>query len=45
MFSVLAPKRRAFAALLGGKVDRPPVTSIGGCGGTTNVDVQKAVGI
>jgi [methyl-Co(III) methanol-specific corrinoid protein]:coenzyme M methyltransferase len=40
-----SPKRRVFATLLGGKADRPPVTSIGGCGGTTNVDIQKATGI
>ncbi|MCP8311889.1 MAG: MtaA/CmuA family methyltransferase [Candidatus Methylarchaceae archaeon HK02M1] len=40
-----SPKRRAFAALLGGEVDRPPVTSLAGCGGTVNLDIQKASGI
>jgi len=41
----LSPKKRVFAALKGEKVDRPPVTSIGGCEGTLIVDVQKATGI
>ncbi|MCP8313688.1 MAG: MtaA/CmuA family methyltransferase [archaeon] len=41
----LSPKKRVFVALKGGKVDRPPVTSIGGCEGTLIVDVQKATGI
>lgn len=40
-----SPKRRVFAALMGGKVDRPPVTSLAGCGGTVNLDIQKATGI
>jgi len=40
-----SPKRRVFAALMGGKVDRPPITSLAGCGGTVNVDIQKASGI
>jgi len=40
-----SPKRRVFAALLGGKVDRPPLTSLAGCGGTVNVDIQNATGI
>lgn len=38
-------KGRVFAALRGEKVDKIPVTSIGGCGGTVNVDMQKTVGI
>jgi [methyl-Co(III) methanol-specific corrinoid protein]:coenzyme M methyltransferase len=41
----ISPKRRAFAALLGGKVDKTPVTSIGGCWGATCVDIQRITGI
>ncbi|MGQ9468562.1 MAG: uroporphyrinogen decarboxylase family protein [Nitrososphaerales archaeon] len=41
----LSPKRRVLATLRGEKVDRPPVTSIGGCEGTVIVDVQKATGV
>ena len=41
----ISPKRRVIAALKGEKIDRPPVTSIGGCEGTLIVDVQKAKGI
>jgi len=41
----ISPKRRVFAALLGGKVDRVPVTSLAGCGGTVSLDIQKATGI
>ncbi len=40
-----SPKRRVLTTLLGGKVDRVPVTSIAGCGGTVCVDMQKATGI
>jgi [methyl-Co(III) methanol-specific corrinoid protein]:coenzyme M methyltransferase len=40
-----SPRRRVFATLLGEKVDKTPVTSIAGCGGTVNVDMQKTVGI
>ena len=40
-----SPKGRVFASLRGEGVDRPPVTSIGGCEGTLIVDVQKATGI
>lgn len=40
-----SPRRRVFAALLGGKVDRIPVTSVAGCGGTVSVDIQEATGI
>jgi [methyl-Co(III) methanol-specific corrinoid protein]:coenzyme M methyltransferase len=43
--NMFSPKRRVLAALLGGKVDRVPVTSIAGCGGTVCVDMQKATGI
>jgi [methyl-Co(III) methanol-specific corrinoid protein]:coenzyme M methyltransferase len=35
-------KRRVFTALVGGKVDRVPVTSLAGCGGTVTVEMQKA---
>jgi len=35
-------KRRVLTALLGGNVDRVPVTSLAGCGGTVTVDMQKA---
>jgi uroporphyrinogen-III decarboxylase len=38
-------KRRILAALLGAKVDRVPVTSLAGCGGTVTVDMQKTVDI
>ena len=38
-------KRRVLTALLGGKVDRVPVTSLAGCGGTVTVEMQDAVDI
>ncbi|NIO36367.1 MtaA/CmuA family methyltransferase [Candidatus Bathyarchaeota archaeon] len=38
-------KRRVLTALLGGKVDRVPATSLAGCGGTVTVDMQDAVDI
>ncbi|MFX0089858.1 MAG: MtaA/CmuA family methyltransferase [Promethearchaeota archaeon] len=38
-------KERVFGALRREKIDKIPVTSIGGCGGTINIDIQKAVGI
>lgn len=41
----LSPKQRVFRALMGGKLDRAPVTSITGCGGAVNVEMQKATGI
>jgi len=41
---LFSPKRRVLAALLGGKIDRVPVTSLAGCGGTVCVDMQKATG-
>ena len=41
----LTSKRRVLSALLGGKVDKVPVTSIGGCGGTVTVDMQEATKI
>jgi [methyl-Co(III) methanol-specific corrinoid protein]:coenzyme M methyltransferase len=41
----LSPKKRAFKALLGSKTDRAPVTSITGCGGSVNVEMQAATGI
>ena len=40
-----SPKRRIFTALIGGKLDRVPVTSLTGAGGTVNVEMQKATGI
>lgn len=43
--NIFSPKNRAFAALLGGKVDRPPVSSIGGCAGTVCVEMEEKVGI
>jgi [methyl-Co(III) methanol-specific corrinoid protein]:coenzyme M methyltransferase len=39
------PKRRVLAALLGGTVDKIPVTSVAGCGGTVCVDMQRATAI
>jgi [methyl-Co(III) methanol-specific corrinoid protein]:coenzyme M methyltransferase len=39
------PKRRVLASLLGGRIDRVPVTSVAGCGGTVTVDMQETVGI
>jgi [methyl-Co(III) methanol-specific corrinoid protein]:coenzyme M methyltransferase len=41
----LSPKQRALKALLGSKTDRAPVTTLTGCGGAVNVDMQKATGI
>ena len=41
----LSPKKRVLTALLGGQTDRIPVTSITGCGGAVNVDMQTASGI
>ncbi len=41
----LSPKKRALRALVGGRMDRPPVTSFTGCGGAVNAQMQKAVGI
>jgi [methyl-Co(III) methanol-specific corrinoid protein]:coenzyme M methyltransferase len=41
----LSPKKRVLKALMGGKTDRAPVTSITGCGGSVNVDMQAATGI
>jgi len=38
-------KRRVLTTLFGGKVDRVPVTSLAGCGGTVTVDMQNAVDI
>jgi len=38
-------KRRVLTALMGGEVDRAPVTSLAGCGGTVTVDMQDTVGI
>lgn len=43
--NLFSPKKRVLAALLGGKIDRVPVTSLAGCGGTVCVDMQKATGI
>lgn len=40
-----SPLRRVLSALLGGKIDKVPVTSIAGCGGTVTIDMQKATGI
>ena len=41
----LSLKEKVFGALRGTKIDKTPVTSVADCGGTVNVDVQKAVGI
>jgi len=41
----LSLRERVFGALRGGKIDKTPVTSVAGCGGTLNVGIQKAVGI
>ncbi len=41
----ISPKRRVIKALVGEKLDRAPVTSIAGCGGAVNVEMQKATGI
>ena len=38
-------KRRVLTALLGGQVDRVPVTSLAGCGGTITVEIQQATTI
>jgi [methyl-Co(III) methanol-specific corrinoid protein]:coenzyme M methyltransferase len=35
-------KRRVLKALVGGPVDRIPVTSLAGCGGTVTVEIQQA---
>lgn len=40
-----SPRRRVHSALLGGKVDKTPVTSIAGCGGTVTVDMQESTGV
>lgn len=40
-----SPLRRVLSALLGGRIDKVPVTSIAGCGGTVTVDMQKITGI
>jgi len=45
MLESFTPKRRVLAALLGGKIDRTPVTSVAGCDGIACVDMQKAIGI
>jgi len=45
MLRGFTPKRRVLSALLGGKVDKIPVTSVAGCGGTVTVEMQKATGI
>ncbi len=39
------PRRRVLSALLDGKVDKTPVTSVAGCGGTVTVDMQRATKI
>jgi [methyl-Co(III) methanol-specific corrinoid protein]:coenzyme M methyltransferase len=41
----LSPKKRVFKAILGGKLDRPPVTCITGCQGAINVEMQETTGI
>jgi [methyl-Co(III) methanol-specific corrinoid protein]:coenzyme M methyltransferase len=40
-----SPKQRVLKALMGGNLDRPPVTSLAGCGGAVNVEMQAATGI
>lgn len=39
------PLRRLLAVFSGEKIDKTPVTSIAGCGGTVTVDMQKAIDI
>ena len=41
----MTPRRRVLAALLGGKVDRPPVTSLAGCGGTVSTEMLWTTGL
>jgi [methyl-Co(III) methanol-specific corrinoid protein]:coenzyme M methyltransferase len=41
----LSPKERVLGALLGKKIDRIPASSVGGCGGTVCVEMQKIAGI
>ncbi|MCP8312515.1 MAG: MtaA/CmuA family methyltransferase [Candidatus Methylarchaceae archaeon HK02M1] len=41
----LSPKKRVLKALMGGKLDRVPVTCITGCQGAINVEMQKESGI
>jgi len=41
----ISPKERTFRILRGEKVDRIPATSLAGCGGTVNVEMQEATGI
>ena len=41
----LTPKRRVIAALVGGKVDRRPVTSLTGCGGTVSMEMLEKTGL
>ena len=42
---IITPKQRVLAALLAGKIDRAPVSSVAGCGGTVNTEMMDAVGI
>lgn len=42
---IYTPKARLLTVLLGGSVDRIPVTSIAGCSGTVNVEMQDYAGI
>jgi len=41
----LSPLRRVIAAFSGEKIDKAPVTSIAGCGGTVTVDMQRKTGV
>ncbi len=41
----LSPKKRVLKALMGGRLDRVPVTCITGCQGAINVEMQKITGI
>jgi len=41
----MTPRRRVLAALLGGKIDRPPVTSLAGCGGTVSIEMLERTGL
>ncbi|MGQ9718953.1 MAG: hypothetical protein ACUVWK_03825 [Nitrososphaerales archaeon] len=41
----LSPKKRVLKALMGGRLDRVPVTTIAGCGGAVNEEMQEATGI
>ncbi|MFQ6126650.1 MAG: MtaA/CmuA family methyltransferase [Candidatus Heimdallarchaeota archaeon] len=41
----MTPRRRVLAALLGGNIDRQPVTSLAGCGGTVCMEMLEQTGL